>query len=69
MRAAEMDAATHISRGRRCIDIEVSFGGDTVAVEVHATTDLDQPFWGYCIETGERLRFPNPWALSIEVMP
>jgi hypothetical protein len=60
---------THMARGRRCVTVEISLGVDTVVVEVPEAIDLDQPFWGYCIETGERLRFANPWACDIEVTP
>ena len=49
------------------IILEVSLPGDSVTVEVYATTDLEAPFHGYCTETGDRLYFPSPWALDIEV--
>jgi len=39
--------------------------GEAVVVAVGKDTDLDQPFDGRCVETGEMLRFPNPWALDI----
>jgi len=47
--------------------LEISLPGNSVTVEVCATTDLEQPFYGYCIETGNRLHFPTPWALDMEV--
>jgi hypothetical protein len=49
------------------ITLEISLPGDSVTVEVSATTDLEEPFYGYCTDTGERLYFPTPWALDIEV--
>ena len=39
--------------------------GESVGVTVGKGTDLDQPFDGWCVETGEILHFPNPWALEI----
>ena len=50
------------------ITLEISLPGDSVTVEVNATTDLDAPFYGYCADTGDALRFPNPWALDITVL-
>jgi len=49
------------------ITLEISLPGDSVTVEVSATTDLEEPFYGYCMDTGERLYFPTPWALDIAV--
>ena len=48
--------------------LEVSIGAASVRVIVDADTDIDQPFVGECDDTGEQLRFPNPWALDIEVV-
>jgi len=41
---------------------------EEVAVTVEEDTDLDEPFSGRCVETGEILHFPNPWALDIHVV-
>jgi len=49
------------------VTLEISLAGDSVTVEVCATTDLEEPFYGYCMDTGDRLYFPTPWALDIEV--
>jgi len=34
-------------------------------VLVDSTTDLDEPFTGACVETGEIIRFDRPWELDI----
>ena len=49
------------------VTLEISLPGDSVTVEVSPATDLEKPFYGYCMDTGERLYFPTPWALDIEV--
>jgi hypothetical protein len=45
--------------------IEVSHVEGSVVVAVEPDTDLEQPFSGRCVETGETLHFRTPWALDI----
>ena len=56
----------HMTDHPETIILEISLYGG-VAVEVYATTDLEEPFYGYCTDTGDRLYFSTPWALDIEV--
>ena len=44
------------------------YSGDSVFVIVDAGTDLEQPFTGECMDTGEQRHFRQPWALDIEVV-
>jgi hypothetical protein len=48
--------------------LEIHHRGDSVRVIVDTDTDLDQPFTGECLDTGEQLHFRQPWALDIEVV-
>ena len=48
--------------------LEGVLGAEGGTVVVDARTDLDAPFYGYCADTGDALRFPNPWALDITVL-
>ena len=45
--------------------LDIALHGEDVTVRVAASVDLDAPFTGECVETGETLRFGNPWALDI----
>ena len=48
--------------------LEISSGADAVQVVVDANTDLDNPFYGYPMNSTDRLYFSTPWALDIEVV-
>jgi len=45
----------------------LSYIADVVFVLVPVDTDLEEPFKGRCVETGETLSFPMPWAIDKEV--
>ena len=64
-----MDTPLVRSLGEKLAQLEI-FGprGEAVVVTVGKDTDLDQPFNGRCVETGETLHFPNPWALDINTV-
>lgn len=48
--------------------LEIDLRGESVRVIVDTDTDLEQPFTGECMDTGEQLHFRQPWALDIEVV-
>ena len=49
---------------REDVVLELSLGAEAVTVTVELGTDLSKAF----SETGDRLRFREPWAFYIEVM-
>jgi|TARA_R110000822_G_scaffold164199_1_gene304524 hypothetical protein len=53
---------------REDVVLELSLGAEAVTVTVELGTDLSKAFSGTCTETGDRLRFREPWAFYIEVM-
>ena len=64
-----MDTPLVRSLGEKLAQLEIlGPRGDAVVVAVGKDTDLDQPFDGRCVETGETLHFPNPWALDINTV-
>ena len=64
-----MDTPLVRSLGEKLAQLEIlGPRGDSVVVAVGKDTDLDQPFDGRCVETGETLHFPNPWALDINTV-
>ena len=64
-----MDTPLVRSLGEKLAQLEIlGPRGEAVVVAVGKDTDLDQPFDGRCVETGETLHFPNPWALDINTV-
>mgnify|MGYP003654841745 CR=1 FL=1 len=57
----------NVPTGHMVIEIDGP-SAEGLMVHLDQDTDLDSPFVATCVETGEALRFPTPWALDIAVV-